>query len=95
MLTAGGNKLFFYSKSSVESENRMEIDFLLPKDKVTTRHNIRPIEVKSGKNYTLSSITKCMKKYGEYLISPIVLHTADYKVENGITYLPLYMTPLL
>ena len=95
MLTASGNKLFFYSKSSEEAENRMEIDFLLQKDKVTTRHNIRPIEVKSGKNYTLSSITKCMKKFGEYIISPTVLHAADYKVVDGITYLPLYMTPLL
>ena len=89
MLTASGNKLFFYSKSSEEAENRMEIDFLLQKDKVTTRHNIRPIEVKSGKNYTLSSITKCMKKFGEYMISPTVLHAADYKVVDGITYLPL------
>ena len=95
MLTASDNKLFFYSKSSDEVENRMEIDFLLQKDKVTTRHNIRPIEVKSGKNYTLSSITKCMKKFGEYMTSPMVLHAADYKVENGIIYLPLYMTPLL
>ena len=23
------------------------------------------------------------------------IHAADYKVENGITYMPLYMTPLL
>ena len=73
----------------------MEIDFLLPKDKVTCRHNIRPIEVKSGKNYTLSSLTKCMKKFGEYMHTPTVLHAADYKVEGGVTYLPLYMAPLL
>ncbi len=95
MLTASGNKLFFYSKSSEEAEERMEIDFLLQKDKVTTRHNIRPIEAKSGKNYTLSSLMKCMKKFGEYMATPIVIHAADYKVENGIIYLPLYMTPLL
>ena len=95
MLTACGNKLFFYSKSSEEAEERMEIDFLLQKDKVTSRHNIRPIEVKSGKNYTLSSLTKCMNKFGEYMTAPTVLHAADYKVEDGITYLPLYMTPLL
>ena len=67
MLTASGNKLFFYSKSSEEAEERMEIDFLLQKDKVTSRHNIRPIEVKSGKNYTLSSLKKCMNKFGEYM----------------------------
>ena len=95
MLTASGNKLFFYSKSSEEAEERMEIDFLLQKDKVTSRHNIRPIEVKSGKNYTLSSLKKCMNKFGEYMTTPTVLHAADYKVEDGITYLPLYMTPLL
>ena len=95
MLTASGNKLFFYSKSSEQAEERMEIDFLLQKDKVTSRHNIRPLEVKSGKNYTLSSLTKCMKKFGEYMTTPTVLHAADYKVEDGITYLPLYMTSLL
>ena len=95
MLTASGNKLFFYSKSSEEAEERMEIDFLLQKDKVTSRHNIRPIEVKSGKNYTLSSLKKCMNKFEEYMTTPTILHAADYKVEDGITYLPLYMTLLL
>ena len=95
MLATNGNKLFFYSKSSEEAEERMEIDFLLQKDKVTARHNIRLIEVKSGKNYTLSSLSKCMKKFGEYMTMPTVLHAADYKVQDGITYLPLYMTPLL
>ncbi len=95
MLTASGNKLFFYSKSSEIAEERMEIDFLLQKGIVTSRHNIRPIEVKSGKNYTLASLTKSMMKFGEYITSPTVLHTADYKVVDGITYLPIYMTPLL
>lgn len=95
MLTAAGNKLFFYSKSSEDADNRMEIDFLIQKEKVTSRHNIRPIEVKSSKNYTLSSLTKCMNKFGEYMTTPTVFHAADYKVEEGVTYLPLYMTPLL
>lgn len=36
-----------------------------------------------------------MKRLGEYMTSPTVLHAADYKVVEGITYLPLYMTPLL
>ena len=72
-----------------------KISWMLQKDKVTSRHNIRPIEVKSGKNYTLSSLTKCMKKFGEYMTTPTILHAADYKVEGDVTYLPLYMTPLL
>ncbi len=95
MLTAIGNNLYFYSKSSEVVEERMEIDFLIQKDKVTSRHNIRPIEVKSGKNYTLSSLKKCQNKFVEYMTTPTVLHAADYKIEDGITYLPLYMTPLL
>ena len=95
MLTASGNKLFFYSKASYVAEERMEIDFLLQKNKVTNRHNIHPIEVKSGTNYTLSSLKKCMKKFGEYMTAPTVIHAGDLKVEDGITYLPLYMTPLL
>ena len=36
-----------------------------------------------------------MKKFGEYMTTPTVLHAADYKVEDSITYLPIYMTPLL
>lgn len=95
MLTAAGHNLYFFSKSSEIAEERMEIDFLLLKSKVTSRHNIIPIEVKSGKNYTLSSLNKGMKIYAESLTTPIVLHAADYKQEEGVTYLPLYMTPLL
>jgi len=96
MLTASGHKLYFYSNPSREnSEDRMEIDFLVAKSKISSRHNISPIEVKSGKNYTLSSIKKIITKYKEQLNTPYVLHTSDLKEEDGIIYLPLYMTPLL
>ena len=73
----------------------MEIDFLTAKSKLTSRHNITPIEVKSSQRYTLSSLRKCVEKFGEYLATPIVLHGADLKEENGMLFLPLYMTPLL
>lgn len=96
MLTAAGHKLYFYSNSSRENaEDRMEIDFLTAKSKLTSRHNITPIEVKSSQRYTLSSLNKCINKFGKYLTTPIVLHSADLKQEKGIDYLPLYMTPLL
>ena len=73
----------------------MEIDFLIAKSRISSRHNISPIEVKSGKNYTLSSIRKFQSRYGEQLHTPYVVHTSDLKEEDGILYLPLYMTPLL
>lgn len=96
MLVAAGHKLYFYSNSSRENaDERMEIDFLIAKSILTTRHNIVPIEVKSSQRYTLTSINKCVEKFGNYITTPIVLHSGDVKEENGITYLPLYMTPFL
>lgn len=96
MLAAAGHQLYFYANSDrVDSESRMEIDFLISKSKVSSRHNTSPIEVKSSKNYTLSSLRKFMKKYQERLHTLYVLHPADLKIEEGIVFLPLYMTPLL
>lgn len=96
MLAASGHKLYFYSNPSRDDKDaRMEIDFLIAKSKISNRHNISPIEVKSGKNYTLISLRKFMERYTEQTGTPCVLHTSDLKEENGIVYLPLYMTPLL
>ncbi len=96
MLVSAGHKLYFFSKSSRDNaEDRMEIDFIIAKSKITNKHNISPIEVKSGERYTLSSIRKFMKKYKEQINIPYVLHTKDLKEEDGIVYLPLYMTMLL
>lgn len=96
MLTAAGHKLYFFAKSSRENAaDRMEIDFLIAKSKVTNKHNISPIEVKSGERYTLSSINKFRSKYKDYTNVPYVLHTKDLKEEDGILYLPIYMTVFL
>lgn len=77
------------------AEDRMEIDFLIRKSKITNRHNISPIEVKSGDRYSLTSLEKCIRKYGPYLSTAFVVHDGDLKVENDIVYLPLYMVSLL
>lgn len=73
----------------------MQIDFLIQKEIVTSRHNISPIEVKSSTNYTLTSIKKCIKKFGQYFSTPYVLHTNDVEQKDGLVYLPMYMAPLL
>ena len=96
MLVSRGHKLYFYSNPDRENkENRMEIDFLIAKSAITSRHNISPIEVKSSKNYTLKSIQKFIAKYSEQLHIPYVLHPGDLMEKEGITYLPLYMTSFL
>ena len=96
MLAASGHKLYFYANNDREhNENRMEIDFLIAKKTVTNRHNISPIEVKSSKRYTLASIRKFMAKYAEQLHTAYVLHPGDMSEENGIIFLPIYMTSFL
>ena len=96
MLRASGHKLYFYSSYSLtDASERMEVDFLVQKNNLTNRHNICPIEVKSTTKYTISSIEKFRKKYAEQVSTSIVLHTKDLEIKDGITYLPLYMTPLL
>ena len=96
MLTATGKKLYFYfNYDKQNSANNMEIDFLIAKNKITSKHNISPIEVKSGKNYTFSSLNKFKNKYKEYLSTAYVLHIEDLRVEDEIVFLPVYMTCLL
>ncbi|MBP5674347.1 MAG: ATP-binding protein [Victivallales bacterium] len=95
MLKATGNDLFFYSKSSRNAEDRMEIDFLVRKPSITSRHNISPVEVKSSSRYSLTSLEKFIRKYGRYLSTPYVLHQGDLVEKDGITYLPLYMASCL
>ncbi|MBQ3657873.1 MAG: DUF4143 domain-containing protein [Bacteroidales bacterium] len=96
MLTAAGHKLFFFSKyDEKNAENRMEIDFLIQKPMITSRHNISPVEVKSTNRYTTTSLSKITNKYRQYLSTAYILHSSDLKEDNGIVYLPLYMTELL
>lgn len=95
MLRAAGHKLYFFAQNNAEAPNRMEIDFLISKKSITSRHNIIPIEVKSGERYTLSSLRKCIDKFGSYITSPTVIHDKDLAEKDGILYLPFYMTPYL
>lgn len=96
MLVAAGHKLYFFSSYSKDApESRMKVDFLVSKPLTTSRHNVSAIEVKSGKNYTVSSLGKFRKKYGNMLYRRYVLHTSDMATADDIIYLPIYMAPLL
>lgn len=96
MLRTAGHKLYFYSNNSrEEASDRMEVDFLISKSAITSRHNISPIEVKSGRRYAITSLNKMIDKYSNYLSTSYVIHTADYAEKDAITYLPVYMVPLL
>lgn len=94
MLTAKNKKLYFYSKkNNLDSSDTMEIDFLIT-DK-TKNKKISPIEVKSSKKYTISSLNKFSKKFKENLGRKYILHTKDLSIKEEIIYLPAYMAILL
>ena len=96
MIRAAGHGLYFYSNSDrVCAENRMEVDFLLCKPSLTRKHNIVPVEVKSGRDYETVSLGKFRRKFADQVHVPVVLHVKNLKTSDGIVYLPLYMTPLL
>lgn len=96
MLVNSGRKLYFFSRNNREdSSETMGIDFLISDNHITSKHNIIPIEVKSGDRYTFSSLSKFTSKYYDYLGNPIIIHNKDLAVKDNILYLPVYMTGLL
>jgi predicted AAA+ superfamily ATPase len=96
MLVASGRKLYFYSRRSrEESKNRMEIDFMLSRSKLDLAHNVIPIEVKSGKKASHKSLDKFVEKFSSYVNKPYLLWMKDRKIQDGVEYLPIYMTPCL
>jgi uncharacterized protein len=90
MLIAKGNNLFYYTMGSETSNHLYEIDFL-----TSTGDKINPIEVKSGNYRGHKSLDVFCDKFSSRIKDKYVIHTKDYKWENGINYLPVYMVPFL
>lgn len=90
-LRTNGRKLYFYSRcDSVERKNHMEIDFLITKNK-----KICPVEVKSSRYNTHSSLDKFREKFKGRIGQSYILYTKDLKYEDDILFLPLYMAMFL
>lgn len=90
MLTAKGNKLFYYTMGSETSNHLHEIDFL-----ISIGDKICPVEVKSGNYRNHKSLDNFCRKFSSRIRDKYVVHTKDYKWENGINYIPVYMVPFL
>ena len=88
MLTAKGNKLFYYTMGSETSNHLHEIDFL-----ISTGDKICPVEVKSENYRNHKSLDNFCRKFSSRIRDKYVVHTKDYKWENGINYIPVYMVP--
>lgn len=56
---------------------------------------ICPIEVKSGNYRGHKSLDVFCDKFSSRIRDRYVVHTKDYKWENGINYIPVYMVPFI
>lgn len=91
MIVSKGKKLYFYTRYSLEKHrNDIEIDFLLSNES-KTNFKIYPIEVKSSKNYTTSSLTKFKEVFGKKVSEQIIIHPKNLSIEDGIIKIPPYM----
>ena len=90
-LKAQGADLLFHSVKDAKSPERtMEVDFLI-------RNGIKicPIEVKSARCREHVSLDRFIRKYERRLGLRYVVTAEGYFQEDGIEYLPIYMTHLL
>ncbi len=90
ILTAKGDSLFYYTMNSKSSNHLYEIDFML-----SDGDKIMPVEVKSGNYRGHKSLDIFCEKYRSRIRKKCVVHTKDYKWENGISYIPVYMLPFI
>lgn len=88
-LVAHGNKLFYY-----DNKQNGEVDYLI--DDYNTL-SVLPIEVKSGRDYTIHSALNNLLKNSEYGIKKgLVLSNArSVTVKDNVTYMPIYYVMFL
>ena len=96
-LVASGHDLHFYAKASTVAAERMEVDFLIvsPFPDAAMKPRVSPVEVKSGKRYSLVSLGKFGAEFGKRVGVEYVLHDRPPKREGNRRFLPLYMAHLL
>lgn len=95
MITAMGKKLYFYTKYSEEKHrNEIEIDFLISNDS-KTKYRISPIEVKSSKNYSVTSLGKFKELFGKKINVQMIVHPKNFSISDGIIKIPPYMLPVV
>lgn len=90
MLRAAGKNLFYHTIPYAEGKKYYEIDFVIP-----DKHKISPIEVKSSGYKAHKSLDEFCSKFSDRIMNRYLIYTKDYKRENGVEYVPVYMTMFL
>lgn len=84
-LRAHGHKLFYY-----DNRKQGEVDYLVDNHQ---KMSANPIEVKSGKDYTVHSALNNLLKNPEYniLASTVISNEREIYQEGKVTYMPVYL----
>ena len=90
MLKATGKNLFYHTIPYADGKKYYEVDFIIP-----DRHKISPIEVKSSGYKTHRSLDEFCLKYSDRVMNKYLIYTKDYRREDGIDCIPVYMTMFL
>ncbi|MGM9803732.1 MAG: ATP-binding protein [Muribaculaceae bacterium] len=90
ILRTSGKNLFYHTIPFAEGKKYYEIDFV-----IADKHKISPIEVKSSGYSTHKSLDVFCEKYSDRILNKYVIYTKDLKKENGVFYIPVYMTMFL
>lgn len=83
-LEAHGHRLFYY-----DNRNKGEVDYLID----DWEHlSVMPIEVKSGKDYTIHRALNTLMNTSDYNIGKAVVlsNNREVKEKDGVVYLPIY-----
>ncbi|MBR0164475.1 MAG: ATP-binding protein [Lachnospiraceae bacterium] len=95
MLTAEGHRLYFYTHYSEEKHrNDIEIDFLISNNS-KLKYKIFPVEVKSGKRYRTTSLTRFREKYKKRIGESYLIHPRNLVIKDDVVCVPPYMTMCL
>ncbi len=91
-LVSNGYPLFFYTHyNSEKHRNDIEIDFVISNGS-KLKPKIYPIEVKSGKKYSITSLERFMDKFKNRIGNGYVIHPKNLSKKDNILYIPSYMT---
>ncbi len=91
MITSMGKKLYFYTRYNIDKHrNDIEVDFLLSNDS-KLNFKIIPIEVKSSKNYTTTSLGKFNELYKKRIEASYIIHPKQFKITDNEICIPPYM----
>lgn len=91
MIASKEHKLYFYTHySEKKHRNDIEIDFLLSNES-KLNFKIFPVEVKSSKNYTATSLAAFKEKFGTKIENSFIVHPKNFSVEENIIKIPPYM----